>query len=223
MKEFQGFSASVTQFFWEIRFNNQREWFQAHKQTYLEEVLTPFRRLGEEVYDRFLEAHPDLPLILRVSRIYRDARRLHGRGPYKDNMWFTLRMAGEDWNSHPAFWFGIEPEGWDYGMGIYDAKPAIMARLRRDIDREQKDIVRLARTLAKQDRFHLTGEKYKRPKGNPPAPLDQWYNRKRISLTSGYQPEDRLGSPELEEEVLEGFEQLLPYYHYLQTLCTQGD
>lgn len=221
MEGFQGFTEDCIQFFWGIRFNNERAWFQANKRIYEDKVLAPLRCLAEEVYDRFLEAQPELPLIMRVSRIYRDARRLHGRGPYKSNMWFTFRTAGEDWARQPAFWFGIDPEGWDYGMGMYQAAPSTMALLRQDIDREGKEIVQLARSLEKQTRFRLSGEEYKRPKGMPPAPLDRWYNRRTITLACTHPVDDLLYSPALAEELLEGFTALLPYYRYFQALCSR--
>lgn len=221
MEGFQGFTEDCIQFFWGIRFNNERAWFQEHKRIYEEQVLAPLRQLAEEVYDRFLEKHGELPLIMRVSRIYRDARRLHGRGPYKSNMWFTLRSAGEDWARLPAFWFGIDPEGWDYGLGMYQAAPSAMALLREDIDREGKDICQLARTLERQERFRLGGEEYKRPKGTPPAPLDRWYNRRTIALACTHPVDELLGSPALVDELLEGFHFLLPYYHYFQRLCSR--
>lgn len=221
MEGFQGFTEDCIQFFWGIRFNNERAWFQANKSVYEEKVLAPLRCLAEEVYDRFLEENPRLPLIMRVSRIYRDARRLHGRGPYKSNMWFTLRAAGEDWARQPAFWFGIDPEGWDYGLGMYQAAPSTMALLRQDIDREGKEIVKLARGLERQTRFRLSGEEYKRPKGSPPAPLDRWYNRKTLTLACTRPVDELLYSPDLVDELLEGFQSLLPYYHYFQGLCSR--
>lgn len=219
----QKFSEETIRFFWEIQLNNDRNWFQAHKQEYTDYVLTPLRALAGEVYDRFLEAHPDLSLMMRVSRIYRDARRLHGRGPFKKSMWFTFRTAGEDWSRQPAFWFEIRAEGYNYGMGIYNASPATMARFRREIDENPTSILKLARSFEKQDRFILEGESYKRPKGTPPAPLDQWYNRKSINLCSYHPVEEQLFREDLADRLLEDFNFLLPYYSYFQALCSRED
>ena len=47
----------------------------------------------------------------------RDARRLHGRGPYKDNLWFSIERPAELWSANTCLWFGLEPEGWSYGCG----------------------------------------------------------------------------------------------------------
>ena len=74
-----------------------------------------------------MEQRPDLPLRGRVSRIYRDARRLHGRGPYKDNLWLSVEAPSQSvWTSQPTFWFELGPEEWSYGLGYYSATPATM-------------------------------------------------------------------------------------------------
>ena len=91
---FQGFSEATNEFLWGIRLNNERSWFQEHKQEYIDHVQNPLRALAEEVFDAFTAAHPELELVVRVSRIYRDARRLFGRGPFKSNLWFTPARRG---------------------------------------------------------------------------------------------------------------------------------
>lgn len=220
---FQGFSEATNEFLWGIRFNNEKPWFEAHKQEYIDHVQEPLRLLAHEVYERFTAKHSDLPLNLRISRIYRDARRLHGRGPYKSNLWFTLRMAGEDWAQMPAFWFGIHPSSYNYGMGVFDAKPAYMARFRKEMDERPEVFGKLAKAFDKQDRFVLGADSYKRPKGTPPAPLDQWYNRKGVDMGCYRQVDQLLYSRDLVEDILEGFEELMPYYHYFAALGRRGE
>ena len=119
------------------------------------------------------EKYPELGLNLHVSRIYRDARRLHGRGPYKDHLWLTLRRPKERWVSLPAFYFEIAPEYYSFGMGCYDPTPVTMAKLRARIDRDPKPLEKLARKL-KGSGFNLEGEMYKRPKGDPGVLLSPW-------------------------------------------------
>ena len=220
---FQGFSQQTNDFLWGVRFNNERPWFEAHKQEYIDHVQTPMRQLAREVYERFSAAHEDLPLMMRVSRIYRDARRLYGRGPYKSHLWFSLRMSGENWAAMPVFWFEIYPAGYAYGMGIYDARPAVMARFREAVDQNPKEMLRLARAFQKQDRFRLDAEEYKRPKGHPQPPLDQWYNRKGLDLTCSREIDQLLYSRDLVEELLDAFEELIPYYRYFSIICSRGD
>ena len=215
---FQGFSQQAVDFLWGIRFNNERGWFEAHKQEYLTYVAAPMRELGEQVQQVMEEEFPRLGLNLHVSRIYRDARRLHGRGPYKDHLWLTLRRPKEQWVSLPAFYFEIAPEYDRFGMGCYDPTPVTMAKLRARIDRDPKPLEKLARKLKKSP-FTLEGAEYKRPKGDPGPLLTPWYNRKSISITRDENCEGLLFQPELAEQVAEGFRFLVPYYEYLFSLA----
>lgn len=90
---FQGYTQETVDFLWGIRFNNERGWFMEHKQDYQAHLLAPTRALAEQVYDAIHEMCPDDPFLLKLSRIYRDARRLHGQGPYKDHLWFASAPA----------------------------------------------------------------------------------------------------------------------------------
>lgn len=98
---FQGYTQETVDFLWGIRFNNERGWFMEHKQIYQTALLEPTRALGGQIYDGLHAMLPDEPLQLKVGRIYRDARRLFGRGPYKDNLWLSVRTGEDDWTAAP--------------------------------------------------------------------------------------------------------------------------
>ena len=166
---FQGFSGATVDFMWGIRFNNEKGWFEAHKEEYLTTFQRPMKALADEVYVAFTDRHPDLDLICKVSRIYRDARRLFGRGPYKDHLWLSLTRPHEEGCAEPVFWFELGPEGYSYGMGFWQAPAVTMAKFRARMDREPKAMEKLARRFQKQDVFVLEGEDYKRPKAPPPG------------------------------------------------------
>ena len=213
---FNGFSQDAVDFLWGIRFHNERSWFLEHKEDYQTFVEAPLRQLADGVGQRMEEDYPRLGLEKKVSRIYRDARRLHGRGPYKDHMWFSLRRRTQAEGAEPCFYFEIAPEYYSFGMGCYDPTPLTMAKLRARIDRDPAPLEKLARRLERQKEFVLEGECYKRPKGNPGPLLAPWYNRRQLVIASDHNCEGLLFQPELEEQVLEGFRFLEPYYRYLR-------
>ena len=221
---FQGFSQGAVDFLWGVRFNNERPWFEAHKQEYLDLVAAPLKELALQTQMAMLEKYPDLQLEVKVSRIYRDARRLHGRGPYKDHMWFVMRRPQDGGiGPTPCFYFEIAPEYHSMGMGYYSATPLTMAKFRARIDRDPVPMEKLARRLARQDRFQLEGQQYARSKGDPGKLLAPWYNRKSIALAWDRNCEGSLFAPELADEVLEGFEFLRPYFLYFDTLDSDKD
>ena len=215
---FTGFTDETVDFMWGIRFNNERAWFEAHKEIYLTHFYQPMRELGDELYDYIAAKRPDLGLIRKVTRIYRDVRRLHGRGPYKESLWLSIEQPSEEWTAHPTFWFELMPEGWTCGMGYYMPKPLTMAKLRARIDRDPKPLERLARRLEKSE-FRLEGAEYKRSKGDPGGLLATWYNRKSIAISRDENCGGLLFQPELAEQVIQGFRFLKPYYEYLFSLA----
>ena len=215
---FEGFYEETTRFLWELRLNNERPWFQAHKQDYLDYLYNPLKERGEEVQARMLEKYPRSRLNLRVVRIYRDARRIHYGGPYKEHLWFSLSPAIENRRAVPMFYFEVMPEGYEYGMGYCCPKPSLMEAYRQQILATPKEMERLARKLNRQTRFVLEGEEYKRPKGEVSDLLKPWFNRKTLFLSSFSQPDDCFLTPELVDRVVDGFDWLMPYYRYLKKI-----
>jgi uncharacterized protein (TIGR02453 family) len=220
---FSGFNGETIDFMWNIRFNNEKSWFLEHKQEYKQVFETPMKELAADVEKAFSEKHPELGLRLHVSRIYRDARRTHGKGPYKDNLWFTLRQYDEFWLDKPVFWFELGPECWSYGLGYYLAAPLSMLKHRARIDRDPKPAEKLMRSLNSQSEFVLEGESYARPKGDPGKLLFDWYNMKNFSIIHEETLSEALFSQELASRLEKGFEFLLPYYSYLISIEADPD
>lgn len=221
---FTGFTDETVDFLWGIRFNNEKPWFEAHKEEYLTHFYAPMRDLGGEVYDWFRQQRPDTPLIHKVSRIYRDARRLHGRGPYKESLWISVEAPVELWTATPTFWFELSPETWAYGLGYYMAKPVTMARLRARMDANPKAMEDLTRKLNRQSEFILEGEEYKKPKSAAASQiLEPWYLKKGFSLIHEEKLDAVLFSRELVTRLETGYQFLLPYYDYFSTLDGDPD
>lgn len=215
---FQGFSQATMDFLWGISFNNERGWFLAHKQEFLDHVDTPMKELARDIEARMNEKYPKLALEVKVSRIYRDARRLFGRGPYKDHLWFTLRRPGTSEGATPCFYFEISPQCYSIGMGAYDPTPLTMAKLRARIDRDPAPLSKIVRKLNKRPEFQQYGQHYKRPKGDPGPLLYPWYNCKQLGVTADYNCEGIMFTPELADQVMEHFCFLEPLYSYLREL-----
>ena len=106
---FQGFTPEAVEFLWGIKFNNNREWFLPRKEEFLSLVDRPMRELGSELFDAIRAEYPKQPLKLHVCRVYRDARRLFGRGPYKDHLWLTIERPHERFEGVPALYFELAP------------------------------------------------------------------------------------------------------------------
>ena len=218
---FQGYTQETVDFMWGIRFNNDREWFTPRKEIYQQHLLQPTRELGEQVYDALSAELKGEPLLLKVSRIYRDARRLFGRGPYKDHLWFCVRTGDKDWTGRPTFYFEIAPEYYSYGMGFWAAEKELMDRYRQNIAEHPEQLAKLVRRFNRQSVFVLEGESYAKPKGDVGPLLQPWLQMKSINLAHTAQLDEKIYSPALADEVITGLKELLPFYRYFAALCAE--
>ncbi len=205
---FEGFTPRTFDFLWELQMHNERPWFKEHKEEFHRVVDTPFRALAAEVADRVTQRWPDAGLQVHVSRIYRDARRLFGRGPYKDNLWFSLQR--DDHARGPMFWFEINVENYSCGMGQWDRSPQEAELMRKRMAAHPAEFEGLIAALPEGCR--LWGEEYKRPKGDLGPVLNPWYNRKALSVGKESPFGKALFTPELVELVSDFFGELLPMW-----------
>ena len=95
--------------------------------------------------------------------------------------------------------------------------PETTAKHRARIDRDPKPLSAIARKI-NRSKFSLYGEEYKRPKGEAGKLLNPWYNRKNIGVSFDDNCEGVLFTPELFDDIFEGFRFLMPFYQYFDTL-----
>ena len=65
---FKGFSDSTVDFFWQIRLNNNREWFAENKPEFQRAVQEPVKALADELYEWFSQSYPELNLNLHAGQ-----------------------------------------------------------------------------------------------------------------------------------------------------------
>ena len=194
--------------------NNDRAWFLAHKQEFEEALNQPFKALAEDTLTLMREGWPELDFQSHISRIYRDARRLFGRGPYKDHLWFTIQRA-ERHAVGPMFWFEVDGKSWSHGMGIWEDAPDIAAAFRARIDADPARFESLVRGLSQLGEYRLWGESYKRPKGDRGEFLNPWYNLKHFSVGYEHGYGGVMYTDALPQRLAHDFAGLMPMFNFL--------
>ncbi len=211
---FNGFSKETADFFWELSFHNERPWFVAHREQFERVLNEPFKALAHALYDEMRRRFPDEDYRVHIARIYRDARRLFGRGPYKDRLWFTLTPVGAG-DYGPSFWFEIGAADYSYGLGLWAPTAPTMEAFRRAVAANPALFERLVAPLASMKGFALHGEEYRRPKGRLGGAIDPWYNRKYLDFGTRRDHGALLYSPELPGAMAKDFEKLMPLCRFM--------
>ena len=208
---FQGFSPETVDFLWGIRMNNNRDWFLAHKQDYVNYLYQPMKDLGADLFRPFLDRPGNL---LKVSRIYRDAR-LHHPLPYKESLWICIRQDVAWWAENPCLYFEIRPEGVTYGFCLWRPRTSTLEQIRRDMAARSDQFLRLIADTEAATGLPITADLYKRPKEAPIPELAPFYAwRGNISCTVTEEVSPELFGPELGQRAGALLEKLIPLYEY---------
>ena len=208
---FTGFTPETVDFLWGIRMNNNRDWFTQHKGDYVRTLYEPMKELGQAVFQPFLERPGNL---LKVSRIYRDAR-MHPPTPYKESLWLCIRRDVDWWAENPCLYFELNPEGANYGFFYWKPRTSMLEDFRRNISAKPDDFLKLISDTEAAVGQPVTAECYKRPKPTDnPALIPYFAWKGQIGCTREIAPGDRLFGSQLEEEVSGFFEALTPLYEY---------
>ena len=208
---FTGFTPETVDFLWGIRMNNNRDWFQAHKKEYVEFLYEPMKALGQELFQPFLERPGNL---LKVSRIYRDAR-MHPPEPYKESLWICIRQDVEWWAENPCLYLEINPDEVHYGFFIWKMRTSAMEEFRKYITAYPDEFLELIRKTQEAVGQPITAETYKRPKPTDNPALEPYFAWKgQIGCTRSIAPGPDMFGPQLKDEVADFFEKLTPLYEY---------
>ena len=219
MGQFAGFCPEAFTFLMEVRLNNSKVWFEAHRSDYQRYLLEPFKALVAYVAPAVLAINPDIQVIPAVSRtisrIRRDTRFTKDKSLYRDTMWFFLRERGHAWLDGAGFYFEISPVSFAYGAGIFGAFPRLMAFYRRKIDDELPRVKKLVRQMDKLGGFVISGPSYQRTKGaHLPAEVAAWYDKKAMYLEKGSADLAQIMKPSFAQVLAADFTALAPAYAF---------
>ncbi len=130
---FTGFPRAATEFFRELARNNNREWFQGHKDVYEQACREPLKALVAEL---------DPMGTPRISRINRDMRFARDGAPYRTHL-----ATGVGRN-----YINLSSEGLWIGTGVYRPEPAVLQKLRQAIDADKagRELTRIVSVLRRK-------------------------------------------------------------------------
>jgi len=153
------FTAETLRFFKQLAAHNNKEWFEAHRDDYENNVREPMRDLVEELDVRFARFAPEIGGDPKRSmfRINRDIRFSKDKSPYKTNAgcWFHHRSASRKVGSEAAegsagFYFHLQPGKSFIGAGVWMPPRPQLNKLRSAIAEKPEGFVRMVQSLPKR-------------------------------------------------------------------------
>ena len=169
---FAGFPPETLKFLRQLKRNNNREWFLAHKETYEQKVKGPMVDLVLALGGAMQSFAPEMVVDPKraIYRIYRDVRFSADKSPYKTQVAAVFTPRGIPKNSSACLYFHISPEELIIAGGIYMPGSSELLAIRQHISSHTQELQTILNDREFKKMFGgLWGDQLSRaPKGFPP-------------------------------------------------------
>ena len=215
------FSQASFDFLTKLGANNNRDWFNRHKQEYEDAVRSPALDFIDAMAEDIEALSPHFLAVPRkvggsLMRVYRDVRFGKDKRPFKTNIGIQFRhFQGKDVHA-PGFYVHLEPKECFLGVGIWHPDAPALGRIRTAIAENGAAWLKASRDKNFSKAFDLTGDSLANaPRGYAKDhPLLEDLKRKdfiaiaefsgKLATTTRFQP-----------EVVKSFRSAVPYMKFL--------
>lgn len=219
--EFHGCPEEMYNFFWELAFQNNKEFFEANRSRYETYVKEPMHALTRKLLPVALEIDPELdtriPVI--VSRIRRDTRYSRDKSPYRDHVWLGFKPAGARTGETFMFYIEFERTQYGYGMGMYEPNPEVMTQIRSRIIARPDTFLALVNDPEFRAVFTPESRPYARKKfSHADAEIEAWLNNRTVGFHFSSPDISRTYREDIAEELIRALRLMQPVYRFLKGL-----
>lgn len=214
--DFAGFPPGAMPFLADLKANNSREWFAAHKGVYETAVKAAGENFVATVAPR-LEALIGEPVRPKIFRIHRDVRFSKDKRPYNAHLHISF-LPGAPRENGAGFYVGLEPEGLKLGTGVWGLTGGDLDRYRAAVAHEISggDLERILSALAGAG-YRIEGDGLKRTP--PPYPADharaELLRRKSLGAWCDIDDPAVICGPEITDACLAAFQAVTPLQRWI--------
>ena len=211
------FSSKTPEFLFENHAHDSKEWFREHKGNYEKYVKEPFGEFVAAIEPTMREIDEKICCDpKRLSRIYRDPRYSKGQSIFRNYAWYTFSRTREEATTTPCFYFGVSPNGFEYGCGYYRASTASMNAMRKLILDNDGSFEKANTAYLSQNTFIMGGERYKKDRFPDESEEKKlWLNQRSIFFSYESNDFKIMYGKDLYKIVAKDFLSIAPVYEML--------
>jgi len=228
---FNGFPRECVQFYSELALNNNREWFNDHKDDFNKYVMEPAQDFVFEMGKLLQKLSPsiiaDPRLDKSIFRPYRDTRFSKDKSPYKTHLGIFFWEGKRPKMDCPGYYFHLEPPTLFLAAGMHCfSKPLLEAYRDSVVDPKQgKELTKAVKQVLTKPDYSVGGKHYKKT----PRGYDAGHENAELLLHNGLYAMTEADIPkqfyseEILEYCLERFRGLSPIHKWLATMVARVD
>jgi uncharacterized protein (TIGR02453 family) len=216
---FGGFPPETLKFLRQLKRNNNREWFLAHKDVYELRVKAPMTELVLALGHAMQQSAPEFIVNPKraIYRIYRDIRFSADKTPYKTHVAAIFVPRGIPKKTGACLYFHVGPAEVLIAGGVYMPDPAMLRTLRQHIAANWEDLLAITNQRSFRKMLgSLQGERLVHPPRGYPAdhPAIDVLRHKQFYVAQS-EPAELAEGPKLFPRLLALFSAMLPLVRFL--------
>lgn len=230
---FQGFPVEGLQFLKDLGSNNNKEWFDAHKKTFVRTLQEPAQMFVEELGQRLQTISDGIRYDTRTNgsgslmRINRDVRFSEDKTPYKTNISMMFWEGPGKKTEHPAFGFQFQANEGGSMAGIFGfPKPMLEVYRQAVLDDELGEALLEAvqQIESAGEGYVVHGQHFKRvPRGYPADhPRAEWLKFAGLYTHAPQITVEQLTAPNLVDVCYELCVKMAPIQRWLVRVFEHG-
>lgn len=220
---FTGYVPETFQFFIDLKENNNKSWFEAHRQAYENFVIKPTKAFILTMGQRLEALAPSIQYDTRTNgagsmmRIYRDVRFSKDKTPYKTWLGVIFWEGTGKKTECSGFYFGLESDGAGAHAGLFGFPKPFLEAYREAVldDTLGEELTTILATMPSA--YTLSDKHYK----GVPRGYDKEHPRAHLLLYNSlvasaprFSP-DVVTSPDLVDMCIEHYRQMAPLQQWL--------
>lgn len=202
----------------QLKKNNDKTWFDAHRKEY-EAAKKDFEGFVTDILKALVPLEPALANQQAKDctfRIFRDVRFSKDKTPYKSHFGAFFARGGRKWDG-AGYYIHLEPGAIFAGGGLWMPEPALLKKVRQEIDYDLESFKAIVEDKSFKKRFSkLNGEALSKPPQGYEADNPAIEYLKMKSITAGHAMKDEeLTSKTALKNVVSVFTTLSPLVNFL--------
>ena len=211
-------SQHTLDFFTDLRYNNNKEWFHNNQPRY-KLVKNNIRNFMQYLDNRLNEV--DVIERFKISRINRDIRFSKDKTIYKDYFWGSFIRFG--WERRGGYVLSVDQEGRSFcGGGFFKPNPTDLLRIRKEFEVDENTINEIIQSESFRNTFgNLRGEQVKTsPRGfSKDLPNIDLIRMKQFTVRRPFTNAEVVRK-DFVEQVFETYLELRPFFDYMSSVLT---
>jgi uncharacterized protein (TIGR02453 family) len=224
----ENFPRKTVDFLKKLSKNNNREWFEKHRDEYNSQFLEPAFQFVIEMGERLMLIAPNIMAVPSIDksvfRLHRDVRFSKDKSPYKTNLGIYF-WEGKKKMESSGLYFHLDTKGYFLGAGIYMPSKEQL-KIYRDAVADPilgKELNSSVNKVLKKGNYSIGGKTYKKiPRGyNPDSPYAEFLLYHGFYAYSESQDFSDLINYDVIDFSFKKFKDMLPVHQWLVKIFTK--